>query len=199
MPLPPLAATLAGAAVLVAGSLAVARSAPPPDPGVAGSVPPAAPSLRPPVPPAVPPVRSAARFHWPLMPVPRVLRPFSVGPYRWSPGHRGVDLAAVAGRTVLSAGPGVVAFAGRVAGRGVVVVAHEGLLRTTYEPVRAGVRRGQRTTAGTPIGSVEQVRGHCPGPCLHWGALRGDTYVDPLSLLGPARLPVLLPDVEALS
>jgi murein DD-endopeptidase MepM/ murein hydrolase activator NlpD len=106
-----------------------------------------------------------------------------------------VDLAAVAGEPVLAAGPGVVAFAGRVAGRGVVVVRHAGGLRTTYEPVVPGVRVGERVVAGTPIGALEAVRGHCPGPCLHWGALRGTTYLDPLGLLAPLALPVLLPDV----
>jgi murein DD-endopeptidase MepM/ murein hydrolase activator NlpD len=53
----------------------------------------------------------------------------------FGPGHRGVDLAAVAGAPVLAAGAGTVVFAGTVAGRGVVSVDHSGGLRTTYEPV----------------------------------------------------------------
>jgi murein DD-endopeptidase MepM/ murein hydrolase activator NlpD len=141
------------------------------------------------------PVRIGRNFVWPLTPAPTVLRRFAVGPYRWSPGHRGVDLAAAGGQQVFAAGAGVVTFAGRVAGRGVVVVAHAGGLRTTYEPVAAVVRAGQVTEPGTTIGRLEEWPGHCPGPCLHWGALRGDVYVDPLSLLRPAPLPVLLPDL----
>jgi murein DD-endopeptidase MepM/ murein hydrolase activator NlpD len=137
---------------------------------------------------------TARRFRWPLTPVPRVLRGFVVGPYPWSPGHRGVDLGAAAGEQVLAAGPGVVIFARPVAGRGVVVVGHAGGLRTTYEPVIPGVRVGQAVEAGTPTGTLEAVHGHCAGPCLHWGAVRGGVYVDPLSLLDRARLPVLLPD-----
>jgi murein DD-endopeptidase MepM/ murein hydrolase activator NlpD len=141
------------------------------------------------------PARTGRSFVWPLRPTPRVLRLFAVGPYPWSPGHRGVDLAADVGQPVLAAGAGVVTFAGRVAGRGVVVVAHPGGLRTTYEPVAAGVRAGQVTEPGSTVGRLDTWPGHCAAPCLHWGALRGNEYVDPLSLLRPPALPVLLPDM----
>jgi murein DD-endopeptidase MepM/ murein hydrolase activator NlpD len=93
---------------------------------------------------------------------------------------------------VLAAGPGIVAFAGLVAGRGVVTVAHEGGLRTTYEPVIAAVKVGRTVTAGDELG-VLAAGAHCPAACLHWGALRGDVYVDPLTLLRPPAPPVLLP------
>jgi murein DD-endopeptidase MepM/ murein hydrolase activator NlpD len=83
-----------------------------------------------------------------------VLRRFAVGPHPWSPGHRGVDLAADAGQQVLASGAGVVGFAGRVAGIGVVVVDHGGGLRTTYEPVDAAIGVGSRTVAGTRVGTV---------------------------------------------
>jgi murein DD-endopeptidase MepM/ murein hydrolase activator NlpD len=121
-----------------------------------------------------------------------VLRRFAVGPHRWSPGHRGTDLAAKAGQGVLAAGPGVIAFAGRVAGIGVVVVDHGGGLRTTYEPVDAAIPAGARTVAGTRIGTLAGWPGHCATSCLHWGAIRTRAYIDPLALLGLVP-PVLLP------
>jgi murein DD-endopeptidase MepM/ murein hydrolase activator NlpD len=125
-----------------------------------------------------------------------VVRAFDVGPFRWSPGHRGVDLAPAAGAQgvpVLSAGPGVVRFAGVVAGRGVVSVDHGSGVRTTYEPVTAGVRAGALVTAGQPLGALADG-GHCaPAACLHWGAIVDDRYVDPLTLLRPREPPVLLP------
>jgi murein DD-endopeptidase MepM/ murein hydrolase activator NlpD len=124
--------------------------------------------------------------------VPPVLRRFAVGPQPWSPGHRGVDLGARVGQPVLSAGAGVVSFAGPVAGRGVAAVLHAGGLRTTYEPVTSQVRAGDAVAAGDALGSLAPGP-HCPGACLHWGALRGDVYVDPLSLLRPPAPPVLLP------
>jgi murein DD-endopeptidase MepM/ murein hydrolase activator NlpD len=140
------------------------------------------------------PARAAprSRYEWPLAPAPPVLRRFAVGPHPWSPGHRGVDLAAQAGQGVLAAGPGVVVFAGRVAGTGVVVVGHGGGLRTTYEPVDAAMTVGARTVAGTRIGTVADWPGHCAASCLHWGAIRAGAYIDPLALLGLVP-PVLLP------
>src|SRR5919197_310451 len=67
-----------------------------------------------------------------------------------------------------------------------------GGLRTTYEPVTPLVRAGQRVRAGDPIGQL--VAGHpgCPvAACLHWGLRRGTTYLDPLALLGYARVRLL--------
>jgi murein DD-endopeptidase MepM/ murein hydrolase activator NlpD len=133
-------------------------------------------------------------WHWPIEPEPHVMNRFGVGPYRWSRGHRGVDLAAAGGTVVHAAGAGLVSYAGPLAGRGVVVVTHDGGLRTTYEPVRASVQRGQQVSAGQPLGIVEASGSHCPAPsCLHWGALRAGTYLDPLSLVTRRSPPVLLP------
>jgi murein DD-endopeptidase MepM/ murein hydrolase activator NlpD len=132
-------------------------------------------------------------WNWPLSGVPTVISPFAPGPYRWSAGHRGVDVAGTAGETVTAAGPGVVSFAGRVAGRGVVSVQHPGGLRTTYEPVEPRVRAGAALGLGTAIGVLEAAGSHCMRVCLHWGLLRGERYLDPLSLMRSSRPPVLLP------
>lgn len=127
----------------------------------------------------------------PLPGSPTVLRPFDPPAKKWSAGHRGVDLAAAVGTDVLAAGAGVVWFAGRVAGRGVVSIKH-GDLRTTYLPVRASVRAGESVSTGDVIGTVVADR-HCEARgCLHWGLLRGDTYLDPMTLLR-ATAPRLLP------
>lgn len=125
-------------------------------------------------------------------PVPgAVVRGFDdVGTYE--AGHRGVDLATSPGEAVRTAAPGSVTFAGQVAGRGVVVVLHADGIRTTYEPVRPAVRAGQQVGAGTVLGTVSGTHPGCsPGGCVHWGARRGDAYLDPLTLLtelGPVRL-----------
>jgi murein DD-endopeptidase MepM/ murein hydrolase activator NlpD len=103
-----------------------------------------------------------------------------------------VDLGGVGGQHVLAAGPGTVAFAGLVAGRGVVTVAHAGGLRTTYEPVTPEVKPGEAVAAGDQLGALA-TGSHCTVTCLHWGALRGDVYVDPLTLLHPPAPPILLP------
>ena len=135
------------------------------------------------------------RLSWPLRPRPAVVRTFDAPAPDWNRGHRGVDLAGKPGQPVYAAGAGTVVYAGMLAGRQVVSVAHPGGLHTSYEPVQPGVRVGQLLTAGTMIG--ELLGGHpgCPAAaCLHWGAMWGPAagadYVDPLGLLQstPIRL-----------
>lgn len=121
---------------------------------------------------------------------PTVVHGFAPPPSPYAAGHRGVDLAAGAGSPVKAALAGQVLFTGTIAGKGVVVVGH-GETRTTYEPVTPLVEVGDRVERGAPIG-VLRPGGHClPGTCLHWGWLRGDTYLDPLALVG-ATAPVRL-------
>ncbi|TDD67693.1 murein hydrolase activator EnvC family protein, partial [Actinomadura rubrisoli] len=117
-------------------------------------------------------------------PAPRVLRAFSPPAVPWGPGHRGVDLSARPGQPVYAAGSGLVSYAGRLAGRGVVTITH-GPLRTTYLPVRPSVRVGGRVASGSRIGVLEGGPFDCSTPCLHWGLLRGGLYLDPLTLVRP--------------
>ncbi|MDT5141053.1 MAG: hypothetical protein QOI79_377 [Mycobacterium sp.] len=124
-----------------------------------------------------------------------MVRTFDAPSPDWNRGHRGVDLAGTPGQPVYAAGAATVVYAGMLAGRQLVSLAHPGGLHTSYEPVRATVRVGQLLDAGTVIG--ELVAGHrgCPvAACLHWGAMWGPAaranYVDPLGLLAstPIRL-----------
>lgn len=128
---------------------------------------------------------------WPLVPEPSVQRHFAPPDRQWLPGHRGVDLAAVVGQVVRAPAAGEVTFAGPLAGRGVVVVTHRGGLRSTLEPVAAAPPVGTTVGSGAPVGVVTDEVGHCtPETCLHWGVLRGRTYLDPLSFIG--RRPIIL-------
>lgn len=124
-----------------------------------------------------------------------VVRAFDPPAQPWLSGHRGVDLLGRVGTPVLAAMAGRVTYAGKLAGRDVVVVSH-GSLRTTYLPVKPAVLVGTEVAAGQVIG--ELVDGHgCPGgTCLHWGLKRGAEYLDPLSLLGEAALRLLPSDAE---
>jgi murein DD-endopeptidase MepM/ murein hydrolase activator NlpD len=127
---------------------------------------------------------------WPLLPRPAIASRFDPPASRWGAGHRGVDLAGSAGQSVRTSLGGTVTFAATLAGRGVVVVDH-GAVRTTYEPVSASVRVGQQVGRGARIGILQRASSHCfPQACLHWGLLQGETYLDPLSLVGagPIRL-----------
>lgn len=110
-----------------------------------------------------------------------------------------MDLAGSPGQPVYAAGAGTVVYAGTLAGRQLVSLAHPGGLHTSYEPVRAGVRVGQSVPAGTAIGELLAGHAGCPtAACLHWGAMWGPAaradYVDPLGLLAstPIRLKPLV-------
>ena len=133
----------------------------------------------------------APGWRFPAAGLPQVLRAFAPPRYDWLPGHRGVDLALVAGQAVRAPADGTVTFAAPVAGQGVITLSH-GDLRSTYEPVEPAVEVGDKVAAGDLLGWLEPPTGHCGRTCLHWGVLRGETYLDPLSLvdLGP---PILLP------
>ncbi|MFJ9121720.1 peptidoglycan DD-metalloendopeptidase family protein [Streptomyces sp. NPDC102394] len=140
----------------------------------------------PPSPAAPSPGTAAIGRAWPVGTRPVVLRGWEPPATVYGPGHRGVDLAAPAGTPVRAVAAGRVSFAGRVAGRGVVSVELGGTdLRTTYEPVRPSVRKGAEVAAGEVVGVVEPAGAHCAVTCVHWGLLRGRTYLDPLSLLPP--------------
>ncbi len=121
---------------------------------------------------------------WPLSGSVRVVAEFDPPDDAWGAGHRGVDLAASRGQPVLAAAAGRVSYAGRLAGRGVIVVDH-GAVRTTYEPVDALAGVGERVDAGRVIGRVG-TGGHCAMNCLHLGMKQGDRYLDPTLLIGDA-------------
>ncbi|GAA2603896.1 hypothetical protein GCM10010304_61640 [Streptomyces roseoviolaceus] len=137
---------------------------------------------------------------WPVGSRPEVLRGWEPPATAYGPGHRGVDLAAAPGTPVRAVAGGRVSFAGRVAGKGVVSVellpgTGEPPLRTTYEPVTATVEKHEEVAPGEVIGTVDATGSHCTATCLHWGLRRGETYLNPLSLLppwllhrGPSRL-----------
>ncbi|WP_443052706.1 murein hydrolase activator EnvC family protein [Streptomyces sp. NBC_00299] len=138
--------------------------------------------------PTVPTVGRA----WPVGSRPPILRAWEPPATPYGRGHRGVDLGTPAGTPVRAVAPGRISFAGRVAGKGVVSVELTGTgdppLRTTYEPVRAVLKKGAEVAAGEVVGTVEPTGSHCTGTCVHWGLRRGDAYLDPLSLLPPGLL-----------
>lgn len=137
---------------------------------------------------------SAAGGHWvwPVSGSIHVLRGFEPpsGPY--AGGHRGVDLATSVGQSVRSAGSGVVTFAGDIGGTPILTITH-GTLRTTYQPVLPSVHVGEPVLVGEAVGAITIAPTHCGllPSCLHWGLLRGSTYLDPLSLVGASSVRLL--------
>jgi hypothetical protein len=123
----------------------------------------------------------------------RVVIPFDPPRTRYGAGHLGADLAAPPGTEVHAAAPGVVAFAGSVAGSLHVVIAHAGGLRTSYSFLETiAVRRGDRIAAGAALGTSGGTgQGH-DGSVLHLGLRVGDTYVDPMRLFDPVDLATIV-------
>lgn len=127
-----------------------------------------------------------------LAPESAVVNQADIPDMNWESGHRGVDLQARPGDAVLASRGGTVHFAGVVAGTPVVSIMHADGLRTTYEPVIASVKKGEKVRRGQQIGTLvnaatlgEHAR---KGPGLSWGAKLGDQYIDPMTLLGALRV-----------
>jgi murein DD-endopeptidase MepM/ murein hydrolase activator NlpD len=145
--------------------------------------------------PLPPTPTTAEHFAWPLAPPHPVLRPFQPPSTPYGPGHRGVDLGGYLNEPVLAADRGLVLYAGPLADRSLVSVEHPGGLRTTYEPVQPLVRVGDQVRRGQVIGTLQAGHPGCPATapvvCLHWGAHRQRTYLDPLRLLQSGRISLL--------
>jgi murein DD-endopeptidase MepM/ murein hydrolase activator NlpD len=100
---------------------------------------------------------------------------------QWCAGNRGLEYAADAGAEVRAAAPGVVTFAGPVAGLVYVVVDHGGGFRTTYGRLATPqVAAGDLVKTGDLVGQVG-------GAGLYFGLRRFDEYLDPERYFGGAR------------
>lgn len=195
----PVVAVIA-AALPVATAFSSSGAATGTGPVASTSSPGAVPTAVAPLTPAAPPSswrepRPATVYPW-LNPLgapgtlPTVVRGFSPGPYPWSSGHRGVDLLGTRGQAVRAPAVGVVAYVGTVAGVGVLSISHPDGTRSTYQPVRSALSRGDAVAAGLVVATLRLRGSHCaPAACLHWGAIHHDRYVDPmLRLAGAPRL-----------
>lgn len=128
---------------------------------------------------------SDVRYVHPIAPG-QVTRRFDRLERNWHRGHRGVDLAAVPGTDVRSAADGVVYFSGKVNHQLSVSILHADGIRTTYGPLEeVTVQKGQQLRRGSIIGRLSPPTDQHPEPGLHWGAIRGKTYLNPLDLLAP--------------
>ena len=124
-------------------------------------------------------------------------RPFEPPAKPWGPGHRGIDYRVPPGTSVRSAGDGVVAFAGGVAGGLVVSVDHPEDLRTSYAYLaRVEVSTGQRLRRGEVVGLSG---GTGPGhgrEVVHFGVRRHGRYVDPAAFVPFVPVRVRLAPVD---
>lgn len=118
----------------------------------------------------------------------KVILPFKAPPEPWLSGHRGVDLEAAPGTPIRASMSGTIAFAGQVDGRPVVSIQHADGIRTTYDPVISRRSRGDIVRRGDIIGVLANENEATHGPGLGWGAKIGESYIDPLTLLGRSEV-----------
>ena len=132
------------------------------------------------------------RWAWPVAGPSIVLRGYEAPPHRYGPGHRGIDVEAPPGVSVLAPDEGVVSFTGVVVDRPVISIRHADGLVSSMEPVDAIVAAGTAVTRGQPVGTHVSGGSHCDS-CLHLGARKNGEYLSPLALLGGIPRAVLLP------
>ncbi|WP_159440938.1 murein hydrolase activator EnvC family protein [Agromyces cerinus] len=131
-------------------------------------------------------------WRWPVPAPIRVVAPFRAPPTPFAAGHRGIDIEAAPAASVTAPAPGVVSFAGMVAGRPVVAIDHGDGVVSAIEPVVALVEAGASVAAGDAIGTVS-TGGHCASGCVHFGVRVDGEYVSPYLFLGGLPRAVLLP------
>jgi len=137
------------------------------------------------------PARADDPHVWPV--AGPVVRAFDPPDIVYGAGHRGIDIGAAEGTTVVAAAAGVVTFVGSINYVPMITVTHPDGVRTTYQPVLAAVQQGATVATGEVIGVLQA--GHGTTTSLHFGVLRDSTYLDPLAWLGVSRTDVrLLPD-----
>lgn len=126
----------------------------------------------------------------------RVMRPYLAPAHAYGPGHRGIDLEPFDSAEVRAPAAGIVAFAGRVAGRGVLTIDHDGGLVTTLEPVETSLSPGDPVERAEVVATVA-AGGHTAPGALHFGVRMDGDYINPLQLLGGVPRAVLLPCCES--
>lgn len=136
-------------------------------------------------------------FIWPLRgaSAQTIGRPFDPPERPWMAGHRGVDIliddGGARGEDLLAPADGIIAFAGKVGGKDVVSLAHEGSMTTSYEPAVTDLPAGTRVGRGGVFARIGVHSDHCAdvaSPCVHWGVRRGGDYVDPVALTIARRI-----------
>ncbi|MHB8512993.1 MAG: murein hydrolase activator EnvC family protein [Actinomycetota bacterium] len=110
-----------------------------------------------------------------------VIRHFEPPPNQYSAGHRGLDLAANIGTTVVASVSGHVAFAGKIANEWYVSIDDADGIRTTYDYLASVlVKKGQDVLQKQPVG--RSGKGHpnsSEAPHMMFGMKRGSDYLDP--------------------
>lgn len=130
-------------------------------------------------------------MEWPV--IGPVIRGFDPPDSPYSSGHRGIDIAVPSGTPVLSPADGVVAFSGPIGGALYVSIDHPSGVRSTFSWLSSRVvSKGETVSVGELLGYAGTGHPGATTAHLHLGTRIGEVYVDPLSLLLPLDLSLLL-------
>ncbi|MBF9050704.1 peptidoglycan DD-metalloendopeptidase family protein [Roseobacter sp. HKCCD9010] len=102
--------------------------------------------------------------------------------------HAGADFAGPVGTPLYAAGDGVVIFAGRQSGYGLMVkIQHPFGIETRYAHMsRIGVSQGQRVSRGDRIGDMGRT-GRVTGSHLHYEVRQNGTPINPMNFITAGR------------
>lgn len=140
---------------------------------------------------ATPFVPAYHTYSWPV--IGRIINGYRAPGSPYGSGHRGIDIAAPVGTAVKAPAPGVVAFAGSVAGALWVSIDHLDGVRTSYGYLSSiAVAEGDVVARGEVIAGSGLGHPGTPIPHLHFGARFGGSYIDPMLLLVPLDVTPLL-------
>ncbi|MDO5416167.1 MAG: peptidoglycan DD-metalloendopeptidase family protein [Lachnospiraceae bacterium] len=103
-----------------------------------------------------------------------------------SSNHKGIDIGAGTGNSIVAAADGVVTIATYSASAGnYVMISHGDGMSTVYMHCsKLNVSAGQTVKQGQVIAKVGST-GYSTGPHLHFGVRSGGTYVNPLKYVSP--------------
>ena len=103
-----------------------------------------------------------------------------------SSNHKGIDIGASTGASVVAAADGTVVIATYSASAGnYVMLSHGGGVYTVYMHMSSiAVSSGQTVSKGSTIGAVGST-GYSTGPHLHFGIRINGSYVNPLGYVSP--------------
>lgn len=122
-------------------------------------------------------------LQWPLPGYTYISTQFGVPDAFGRPGHKGIDIPALAGTPILAAHSGTVRLAATSTSYGnqVMVDSGDGLTTRYAHMITYIVTPGQSVTTGEVLGYVGST-GASTGNHLHFEVMRNDVLVDPLSI-----------------
>lgn len=128
-----------------------------------------------------------------VLPIPGLISSDVINQYaapltEYGAGHRGIDLPASIGTTVISPVSGEISFSGQVGYRDSISIKFAGSMWASVEPVCSDIAEGTFVNTGDPIGTVCQAnpnyKWHCEINCIHFGTRTEAGYFSPLALIG---------------